>query len=167
MGIKLNLTGEEIKAAQGGSFPPLAEGVYEAVVYEAKFKQSKANNPMYELTFKITAGPEGIGRQVRGWFTLTPKAMFKVVELNKAVGFPYPNKETPAGEFEFNDADDYLGKTVNIKIVQEPYASVDEDDNDITAYRNNIKKVLKHDPDKVSGAEGEGNDAGDSGLFLS
>lgn len=164
MGIKLNLTGEEIKAAQGGSFPPLAEGTYSASIYEAKFKTSKQGNPMYELTFKLTGGPEGVGRQLKGWFTLTPKALFKVVELNKAVGFPYPNKDHPAGEFEFNDADDYLGKQVNLIVIQEAYESVDEEDNDITAYRNNIKKVLKFDADKV---DGEGTVAETkSGLFL-
>lgn len=166
MGIKLNLTADEIKGAQG-EFTPLPEGIYSAFVYEAKFKQSRADNPMYELNFKITDGPEGIGRKIKGWFTLTPAAMFKVVELNKAVGFPYPNKETPAGEFEFNDADDYLQEKVNLQIIQEPYASVDDDGNDVTLFRNNIKKVLKHDTDKVT-AEGEGNDvaATSSGLFL-
>ena len=167
MGIKLNLTGEEIKAAQGNSFPPLAEGIYGAVIYEAKFKDSRAGNPMYEITFKITEGPEGIGRQVRGWFTLTPKALFKVVELNKAVGFPYPTKDTPAGEFEFNDADDYLSKQVNIQLVQEPYESVEEDEDgnevEITAYRNNIKKVLKYNADNIGGTSTAEDK---SGLFL-
>lgn len=164
MGIKLNLTGEEIKAAQGGAFPPLAEGTYGAVIYDAKFGQSKAKNDMYTITFKINEGPEGINRQLKGWFTLTPAALFKVVELNKAVGFPYPTKDTPAGEFEFNDAEDYLGKQVNIVIVQEAYESVDEETGeDITAYRNNVKYVRKYDPDKISGAS---EAAVDKSLFL-
>lgn len=162
MGIKLNLTGEEIKQAQG-DFTPLAEGTYGATIFDAKFKDSRAGNPMYELTFKITDGPEGIGRQIRGWFTLTAKALFKVVELNKAVGFPYPNKETPAGEFEFADADEYLGQKVNLLIIQEPYESVDDDGNDITAFRNNIKKVVKYNADDAVATEGTEEK---SGLFL-
>lgn len=164
MGIKLNLTTDEIKGAQG-EFTVLPEGIYGAFVYEAKFKKSRAGNDMYELNFKITEGPAGIGRKIMGWFTLTPKALFKVVELNKAVGFPYPNKSTPAGEFEFNDADDYLQEKVNLQIIQEPYEGVDDDDEPVTLYRNNIKKVLAYDPDKVT-SEDDVEEKDDSGLFL-
>lgn len=163
MGFKLNLTNEEIKKAQSNVIPPLAEGIYSATVYDAKEAVSKAGNDMYVLDFKITDGPEGIGRKVRSWFTIKADALFSLIALHKALDFPYPNKETPAGEFEFPDADEYLGKEVNLQIVQEPYASVDDDDNEVTLFRNNVKKVLKFDPDKVSGGSGE---TANSGLFL-
>ena len=172
MGIKLNLTGEEIGNAQGGNFKPLPEGTYGAVVYDSKFKKSKAQNDMYELEFKITDGPEGIGRKIRGYFTLTAKALFKVIELNKATDMPYPTKkwaeEHPGEDFEFADADEYLSKQVNLVVIQEPYESVDEDDNPVTLYRNNIKYVRAYDEDKHTTAddvEAKG-DAKTGGLFL-
>jgi len=164
MGIKLNLTNDEIKKAQSsGNFEPLAAGVYGAVIYTSELKESKAGNPMYVIDFKITEGQEGIGRKQRSWFVLAPQALFSVIGLNKAVGFPYPTKDTPEGEFEFNDADDYLGKKVNIVLEVEPYESVDDDGNDVTKFRNVVKRVNAYDTDKVTGAEVV--DA-KSGLFL-
>jgi len=164
MGIKLNLTNDEIKAAQSaGSFPVLAAGTYGAVIYTSELKQSKAGNPMYVIDFKITEGAEGVGRKQRGWFVLTANALFSVIGLNKAVGFPYPTKETPEGEFEFNDAEDYVGKKVNIVLEQQPYESVDEDGNDVTKLQNNVKRVLAYDTDKVTGAEVV---KADEGFFL-
>ena len=103
MAFKLNLTEAEIKQAQGGNFEPLPEGTYGAIIYEVVEKQSKAGNDMYEITFKITDGPEGIGRQVKGWFVVTGKALFSVVGLLKALGLPYPNKDTPPGESLLNE----------------------------------------------------------------
>jgi hypothetical protein len=162
MGIKLNLTNDEIKSAQGG-FPVLPAGVYGANIYSSELKNSKAGNPMYVIDFKITEGQAGIGRKQRSWFVLSPNALFSVIGLNKAVGFPYPTKDTPAGEFEFNDADDYVGKKVNIVLEVEDYESVDEDDNDVVKQRNVVKRVNAYDTDKVTGAEVA--DA-KSGLFL-
>lgn len=164
MGFKLNLNNDEIKAAQSTGFPTLAEGTYGAVIYTAVQKKSKSGNEMFEIDFKITDGPEGIGRKQRGWFVLAPQALFAVVGLNKAVGFPVPSKDTVTdGAFEFEEADEYLGKKVNIFLEVKPYESVDEDGNDVTKFQNNVKRVTKYDPDKHLGAEVE--DA-KSGLFL-
>lgn len=165
MGITLNLTADEIKDAQGTSFKPIPEGIYSATIYDAKLAKSKSGNMMYVIDFKITAGPEvRKNYKQRGWFVLKANALFSLIALNKAVGFPYPTKDTPAGEFEFPDADEYIGLEVNLKIVQEPYESVDDDDNDVTLFRNNIKTVLPYDESKV---DGEAEESADSGLFLS
>lgn len=164
MGFKLNLTNEEIKKAESG-FTPLPAGIYAATVYDAKEAVSKAGNDMYVLDFKITDGPEGIGRKIKSWFTVKADALFSLIALHKAVDFPYPDKNTPAGEFEFPDADDYLGKEVNIQITLEPYQSVDDDGEEVTLFRNNVKKVLKADPDTVSSAD-DVEEAASSGLFL-
>lgn len=164
MGIKLNLTNDEIKAAQSsGSFPTLQAGTYGAVIYTSELKKSKAGNPMYVIDFKITEGPEGIGRKQRSWFVLAPQALFAVIGLNKAVGFPYPTKDTPAGEFEFNDPEDYVGKKVNIVLEVEPYESVDDEGNDVTKTRNVVKRVNAYDEDKITGGEVVDTK---SGLFL-
>ena len=169
MGFKLNLTTADIEAASG-EFKPLPEAIYGAVIYDASFGTSKAGNPMYTLTYKITDGPEGtIGKTIRGYYTLTKKALFGVVGLNKAVGFPYPSKEwaeaNPGEEFEFADPEEYISKKVNLKIVQEPYASVDDGGKDVTSFRNNIKTVTKYNEDAHTGAEGS-DTAADTSLFL-
>lgn len=165
MGFKLNLTESEIKKAQGGSFPPLPEGTYGAIVFDVTEKTSKAGNDMYEIDFKITEGPEGIGRKQRGWFVVSGKALFSVVGLLKALDFPYPTKDTPAGEFEFPDGDEFLGKEVNLKIAQDPYQTEDESGNVVTTYRNNIKRVFAYDPDKITEAD-EDDSAPGAGNFL-
>lgn len=164
MGFKLNLNNDEIKAAQSTGFPALAAGTYGAVIYTAVQKKSKSGNEMFEIDFKITDGPEGIGRKQRGWFVLAPQALFAVVGLNKAVGFPVPSKDTVTdGAFEFAEADEYVGQKVNIVLEVQDYESVDDDGNDVTKQQNNVKRVSKYDPDKHTGAEGV---EVKSGLFL-
>lgn len=153
MGIKIALTNDEIKKAQS-TFDPLPAGTYGAIIYTAELKKSKAGNLMYVLDFKITEGPDGIGRKVRSWFVLAPQALFSVIALNKAVDFPYPTKDTAEGEFEFNEPEDYLGKKVNIVLDLTPYESVDDDGNDVTKMQNNVKTTRVYDKDKHSDAEG-------------
>lgn len=165
MGFKLNLTSDEIKNAQGGSFKPLPEGTYGAIVFDVTEKQSKAGNDMYEIDFKITEGPEGIGRKIRGWFVVSGKALFSVVGLLKALDFDYPTKDTPAGEFEFPDGDEFLGKELNLKIKQGAYETEGEDGEVVTAYRNNISRTFPYDPDKIT-EPGEDDDAPAGGNFL-
>lgn len=165
MGIKLNLTQDEIKAAQSTIPKPLAEGTYGALIFTAEVKESKAKNPMYVIDFKITDGPEGINRKIKSWFVIMPTALFSVNRLLKALGLPYPDKDTAEGEFEFPDPDGFVGEKVNLKIVQEPYQTVNEDDEEITAYRNTVKAVYAYDEDKHT-VEGETSDSSSGGLFL-
>lgn len=164
MGFKLNLTEAEIKTAQGGGFPPLPAGTYGAIIFDVTEKQSKAGNDMYEIDFKITEGPDGINRKQRGWFVVSGKALFAVIGLLKALDLPYPQKGD-AGEFEFPDGDEFLGKEVNIKITQEAYETEDDEGEVVTAYRNNISRVFAYDPDKITQAEDE-DDAVGGGNFL-
>lgn len=165
MGFKLNLTADEIKNAQGGGFKPLPAGIYGATIYDVTEKQSKAGNDMYEIDFKITEGPEGVGRKQRGWFVVSGKALFSVVGLLKALDLPYPSKDTEPGTFEFPDGDEFLGREVNIKITAEPYETEDSNGDVVTAYRNNIGKVFAYDPDKITEA-GEDDSAPSGGNFL-
>ena len=172
MGFKLNLTGEDIASAQG-TFTPLPAATYGAVIYENTQKKSKGSgNEMFETNYKIVEGPAGLNRKIKSWSVLTGKGSFKLVELNKALGgakagFPYPDKNTKPGEFEFTDADEYLGKKVNLQITVEDYNSVDDDGNDVTKQQNRVAKVLPYDEDKITTKdelENEGDAGG--GLFL-
>lgn len=170
MGIKVNLTQDEIKAAQSGLPPALPEGIYAAQIYTSVSKDSKAGKPMYEIDFKITDGPAGVGRKQRGWFSLAPNALFSTIALLKALDLPYPTKETPEGEFEFPDAEEFLGERVNIKLVKEPYLTLEENEDgeevEVTAFRNGIKRVTKFDIDKVTDAEDAEDGAAAGGVFL-
>jgi len=167
MGFKLNLTNDEIRSAQG-NFEPVPAGTYGAKIFEAVQKKSKAGNEMYELNFKIVQGPAGINRKLKSWFVLSGKGLFKLVELNKATDFPYPDKNTPAGEFEFPDADEYLGKDVNLVIGVEDYNSVDDDGNDVVRQRNVVKNVRPYDEDKITTEEdlAEAAESDDSAFTL-
>jgi hypothetical protein len=176
MATTLNLTADEIKEAQGGNFQPLEAGTYGAVIFSSTQKKSKAGNQMFEIDFKLTEGQgikPGSKRKQRGWFVLSGKGLFKLIELNKATGFPYPKSAEDAGEFAFPDADEYLGIEVLVKIGVEPYESLEEDEDpesatfgeeiEVTRYRNTLDKVLKYDQSKIDGGDGE---AIDSGVFL-
>lgn len=169
MGFRLNLTNDEIKAAQGNNFAALPKGTYGAVIFSNTFGLSKSsNNPMFTIDFKITEGQAGIGRKIRGWFSLTGKALFKVVELHKAIDFPFPDKNTPAGEFEFPETDEYLGKEVNIVIDVEEYTTDEDDANGdpIKATRNTFKYVRPYDADKHTVAGDEDGTEANSNLFI-
>lgn len=170
MAFKLNLTADEIKDAQGSTIKPVAEGIYGAVVYEAKMAKSKAGNDMYVIDYKITGGPEKVGpkRTFRSWYVLKANALFSLIALLKAVDMPYPKKDTPAGEFEFPDPEDFVGEKVNLKITQETYESVDDDGKDITALRNVVKTVYAYDEDKIDDelSDEEKEAASDSSIFL-
>lgn len=165
MGFKLNLTNDEIKKAQG-SFEPLAAGVYGAVIFEAEEKVSRAGNDMYRINYKITEGPEGVGRKIYGYYTVAGNALFAVNGLLKATGHPYPDKDTPAGDFDFPDAEEFLGQEVNIKITREPYVSEDDTGKEITAYRNNVAKVFAYDADKISTSDEDEGETTTGGQFL-
>lgn len=162
MPISINLTNDEIKKAQSG-FSPLPEGTYGAIIYGAKVDTSKnSGNLMYVVDYKITEGPEGIGRKIKAWYTLAPHALFGVIGLLKALGLEYPKE---AGEFEFPDADEFVGEEVNIKIVKEPYQGVDDEGNDVTLERNNVKNVYAYNADKISTSD-EAAAEDKSGVFL-
>jgi hypothetical protein len=173
MGFKLNLTKDEITAAQGGGFPVLPKGTYGAVIYSCKQEISKSSQqPMFTIDYKLTDGPVPVGkRRIRAWYSLTPKALFKVIELNKAVEFPYPNKDT-VGEFEFAEPDEYNSIPVLVKIEVEDYASVSTEtdveqgvlnsetgepvtaeEEPVTKQRNVVARVLKYDEDKITTAD--------------
>lgn len=184
--VKLNLTNDEIKKAQGNRFEPLPAGTYGAVVYTSTLGESRAKNTQYIIDYKITEGPTGIGRRVRAWYALTAKALFKLIELNKATDFPYPTSaaDLEDGGFEFPEADEYVGIPVNITLEVQEYESVatsfdvtngtlnsetgepvEEEGEPVTKTQNNVKRVAPYDADKISTDE-DVADTEKSGLFL-
>lgn len=165
--ITVNLTQDEIKAAQSVAPPPLPEGIYGAQIYSAVYKLSKAKKPMYVIEFKITDGPAGIGRKgLLYWASLSPAALFSTIKVLKALDMPYPDKDTKEGDFDFPDPDEFVGEQVNIKLIVDEYESVNDDDEPETRYQNKVKDVRKYDIDKVSSSD-DVEDATAGGVFLS
>jgi hypothetical protein len=169
MGITLNLTAEEVKSAQGG-FTPIAEGTYTAVIYSVKADTSKAGNPMYVFEFKLQEGPEiRKNYKIRTYATLTANALFTLVGINKAVGFPVPDKNAKPNKdgivpFELKDPEDYQGLEVNVRIKHRDYNTVDENGDPEVQKQAEVRGVYKYDPSKITGAEGAA--APDDGVFV-
>lgn len=192
MGYTLNLTKDEAKSAAGGGFEPLPVGTYGAVVYDVTQSASKSSgNQMYTINFKITS-EHGKGRKVRAYYSFSPKALFKLVELNKAIGLPVPSKN--GGDFEIPDADEYLSEEVNIQLSLDPYASVataddveanktaeDEDKilnsdtgepvteegEPVVKYRNGVKRVFAYDESRHTDPDAEDSEGPEGNLYLS
>lgn len=105
---------------------PLPEGVYDASVAKVDQVLSKSSgNPMLKIEFNINN--EGYtGRKVWGNYVLTEAAMWKVMELFKALGLDTDSVVDI-------DTDDMIGLTCQLKIAQREY------EGNIT---NEIKKAL-------------------------
>lgn len=188
MGYKLNLTDDEVKQAKGNNFDVLPDGTYGAVVYDIKQEISKSSgSPMYTINYKITSTP-GKGRRIRAWYSFQPKALFKLNELNKALGLPVPDK---GGEYEIPDPDEYLSEEVNLVIGKRSYETVATDKDvengvladengvvgpegepvkegdPITKFQNEVRKVFPYDEDRHTSAEEDAEERAASGLYLS
>ena len=82
---------------------------------------------------------------------------------------PYLKKgmtEEEIEAFEFPDAEDLIGREVNIKVGVDSYKGMDEETGDEeTRYRNNIQGIFAYDPDRFTELE-EDDDAPSSGGLL-
>ncbi len=150
MGFTLKLTKENIEQAKGQSFEPIPKGVYGATIYEAKVGPSKSSgNPMYTVTYKVDFN--GKPRKVKSWHVIQGPGSFSSANLLKALGLPFPDKDTKEGDFEFPDADELIGEELNVKVDVEPYDSLDEDTGEeVTRYNNVIRGTFAYDESKHS-----------------
>lgn len=105
---------------------PLPEGIYEVSIAKVEQTVSKSSgNPMLKIEFNILT--DGYtGRKVWSNYVLTDAAMWKIVELLRAVGI-----DTDA--FLDMDTDELVGLTCSAKITQREY------DGNI---QNEVKKIL-------------------------
>lgn len=171
MGFSLGISKEDAKKALGTDFTPLAAGTYGSVIVEAVVKDSKKGNKMYELNHRIVGGPEGVGRKIKSWHVLVGDGSFSTHNLLKALGEPYIGKDTTDEEienFEFPDGDELVGRELNIKIKQEAFQGLDDDDKPITRYRNNVGGTFPPDEAKWSDPDegGEGGSSAPTGNLL-
>lgn len=103
----------------------LPEGVYQGTISAAEMKTSSTGNPMLAVTYDINAD-DGV-HKVFDNYTLVERAMFKLKDLLKALGYDV------SGSLSFDEAD-LIGGMVNLKVVQEEY------NGEIV---NRVKKVMQ------------------------
>lgn len=90
------------------------EGCYFARLTDVEMAESKAGNPMWVWHFAITRGKYE-GRDLRTFTSLTPKALFKLEEVGKALGIYVKGKPL---KFKKSDV---VGKEVVLDISTEEY----------------------------------------------
>lgn len=150
--ISFSLTAEDVA---GRSFEPVAEGWYDVTIDNVEEKDSQsaknAGKPMYVVDFKSL--DERFTGSQRTYACLWYEARFTIVDLSKAVGFPVTE-----GEFTVRDADEFIGKELQIKLAIEDYTNKDGE----AAKRNTIKgfKALGGSKPAAKKAPAKGKAAG-------
>lgn len=107
-----------------GDFEPLPEGDCNFSIDEVEEKPAKSADKFPQLMIKMTVvdGPSA-GKRATAFFSLSPKAVFRVRELLEATGCTVVSRgKTDAGEEQFDcDTDELLNKYVTFKVRQEEY----------------------------------------------
>lgn len=98
----------KVDVAEGGSFDPLPEAVYVAVLEgEVTAEQGKGDSPYWKWTFKIDEGSEFAGRKLYLNTSLSEKAEWR---LNQVFG--------AFGVSSSTHTDDLIGRRVKLVVVQ-------------------------------------------------
>ena len=165
MGFTIKLTKENIEQAKGGSFEPLPKGVYGATIVSAKVGNSKSSgNPMYTIEYNVEHSG-GRTRKIKGWHVIAGPGSFSSANLLKALGLPFPGKDTEAGEFEFPDGDELIGETLNVKVGVQSYETINPDTGEEeTRYSNNIAGTFPYD-ENMHSAPGDEDDSPSGNLL--
>lgn len=112
------------------SFKLAPEGWHKVVVDNAEFTEDNGKgNPQFTIWYKST--DDAFDGTVREWLTVTQKSINNAVNLAKVTGtgtVPGPD----GGQFVLPDADDLVGKELEIKVVhRESDTKTDDDGNPI------------------------------------
>lgn len=150
--LSFNLSEEDVK---GKSFEPVAEGWYDVVIDNVEEQASKSEKhsgkPMYVVYFKAV-NEEFNGTQ-RTYACLWEGALFTIINIMKSTGF-----KVEVGKLEIPEADEFIGKELQIKLVIEDYVNNDGE----AAKRNNVKsfKALGGSKPAAKKAPAKGKAAG-------
>ena len=112
----------------GEGFEPVPAGVYDAVIdgTRTEIRQSQAGNTVLNVAFVIQNHPEYAGRVVFENYTITEKALGKIKQLLKALGFDVDGKKFTL------DTEDLHNKKCRIYVGQEEFNG---------SIRNRVKRV--------------------------
>ena len=139
--IELNFDG-----AKEVTFEPLPRGIYNAVVFDAQWTETKAGGklpegtPRLNVQFKITAPEDYAERRVFNGYNIPPDDYEKrqmMVDMFftflKAIG--YTEKEIASWKGKLPDPDEFAGRECNVQVGIQEYPPGSGE------YNNNVKAV--------------------------
>lgn len=83
--VQINTEGVQEFGGDGGGEPEVAPGEYVLDCVDIIQDTSKNQNSMLVVTFEVVEG-EAAGKQLKGWYTLTDKALGRIKKLQIACG---------------------------------------------------------------------------------
>jgi hypothetical protein len=120
-----DLTAEDLDT----SFKLAPEGWHTVEIDEAEETESKNGDPQFIVKYKAT--DEGFTGKIWDYITVTQKSIQNIMSLSRAIGDPVPTKEKP-GKYVLPEADDLVGKELQIEIIHEDdYNKKTDDDGNI------------------------------------
>jgi hypothetical protein len=108
--LTFDLTAEDLDT----SFKLAPEGWHTVEIDEAEETESKNGDPQYIVKYKSTN--DSFTGKVWDYITVTKKSIQNIMSLSRAIGDPVPTKANP-GKYTLPDADDLVGKELQIEIV--------------------------------------------------
>lgn len=123
--VSFDLSAEDLDT----SFKLAPEGWHTVEIDEAEETETKNGDLQYIIKYKAT--DEGFTGKVWDYITVTQKSIQNIMSLSRAIGDPVPTKANP-GKYITPDADDLVGKELQIEIIHEDdYNKKTDDDGNI------------------------------------
>ena len=111
------------------SFKLAPEGWHKVEIDEAEETESKNGDPQFILKYKSL--DESFTGKVWDYITVTKKSIQNIMSLSRAIGDKVPTVANP-GPYTLPDADDLVGKELQIEIIHEDdYQKKTDDDGNI------------------------------------
>lgn len=127
-----DLTAEDLDT----SFQLPAEGWHTVEIDEAEETESKKGDPQYIVKYKSV--DESFKGKIWDYITVTKPAIQNIMSLSRAIGDTVPTKANP-GTYTLPDADDLVGKELQIEIIHEDDYNKKTDDEGNIIRRAKVK----------------------------
>ena len=133
------------------SFKVLPNGTYEFRITDVEQGVSSNGNPQIKVKFEVVDGPYR-GDTVTAWYSLVPKALWKVLQLVEALGIETEGTgevDDKGEEIMAFDTDDLIGCLVSFDVGQREYNGRKSNE------FNDPKAVEAEDEEEEEGEEDE------------
>lgn len=123
--VSFDLSSEDLDT----SFKLADEGWHTVEIDEAEETESKNGDPQFIVKYKSTN--DSFKGTIWDYITVTKKSIQNIMSLSRAIGETVPTKDKP-GTYTLPDADDLVGKELQIEIIHEDdYQKKTDDDGNI------------------------------------
>lgn len=116
-----DLTAEDLDT----SFKLAPEGWHTVEIDEAEETEHSNGNLQYIVKYKSV--DDSFKGKLWDYITVTQKSIQNIMSLSRAIGDPVPTKANP-GKYVTPDADDLVGKELQIEVIHEPDYNKKTDD---------------------------------------